>query len=305
MYNTANQHNWLWNGCVSEHVTVHSRNRIRTFPSLLTNIGHCPTWLHEGNTQGSPPATHILKSLTCGKDFEGASIHVCRVTVTAGNSPSSTGPHISSGAAACTQEGAHCFQWLPAYQSARKCSVEGIALKQKNPLCYQHEVSGCFSGKQEHIVSKKNRQCQNSRVPGRNVQNVQWVESQKCHINQAIKHISTTWTICTQIKEENLGWHSPQQKMHTFGGPQSAHTHFPLWQLANPAPEAYPFLLCSTTSQNSPLHSAPQLKAIHILHCGTQMFKTIWDCAHLNTTRYTKGIGQVSTLRCPWWLDFV
>jgi hypothetical protein len=99
---------------------------------------------------------------------------------------------------------------------------------------------------------------------------------------------SATWTICTQIKEENLGWHSPQQKMHTFGGPRSAHTHFPLWQLANPAPEAYPFLLCSTTSHNYPLHSALQLKAIHTLHCGTQMFKTIWDCAHLNTTRYSK-----------------
>jgi hypothetical protein len=98
-------------------------------------------------------------------------------------------PHISSGAAACTQEGAHCFQWLPAYQSARKCSVEGIALKQTNPLCYQDEVSGCFSGKQEHIVSKTNRQYPNSTVPGRNVQNVQWLESQKCHIHQAIKHI--------------------------------------------------------------------------------------------------------------------
>jgi hypothetical protein len=81
------------------------------------------------------------------------------------------------------------FQWLPAYQSARKCSVEGIALKQTNPLCYQHEVSRCSSGKQEHIVSKKNRQYPNSRVPGRNVQNAQWVESQNCHINQAIKHI--------------------------------------------------------------------------------------------------------------------
>jgi hypothetical protein len=141
MYNTANQHSWLWNRCVGEHVTVHSTNRIRTFPSLLTNIGHCPTWLHKGNTQGSPPATQILKSLTCGKDFEGASIHVCKVTVTAGNSPSSTGPHISSGAAACTQEGAHCFQWLPAYQSAKKCSVEGIASKQTN----QHGMLSTWS----------------------------------------------------------------------------------------------------------------------------------------------------------------
>ncbi len=137
----------LLNGCIGEHVIVHSTNMIRTFLNLLNNIGHCPTWLHEWNTQGSPPATQILKSLTCGKDFEGASIDVCKVTVTADNNPSYIGPHISSGAAACTQEGAHCFQWLPAYQSARKYSVDGTALKQTNPLCYWHEVSRSFSGK--------------------------------------------------------------------------------------------------------------------------------------------------------------
>jgi hypothetical protein len=69
-----------------------------------------------------------LKSLTCGKDFEGASIHVCKVTVTAGNSPSSTGPHISSGAAAAAEDAyvrwsskcTHTFSTLTAGKSSSR-----------------------------------------------------------------------------------------------------------------------------------------------------------------------------------------
>jgi hypothetical protein len=113
----------------------------KNFPKSVEQ--HCPTWLHEGNTQGSPPTTQILKSLTYGKDFEGASIHVCKLAVIAGNNPSFIGPHISSNVVACTQ-GAHCFQWLLAYQSIMKCLMDGTALKQTNPLCYQHEISRFF-----------------------------------------------------------------------------------------------------------------------------------------------------------------